>query len=201
MKSFEITSDHIGIFNNYFGADLCDKYIKYFEDLNSKGLVKRRDEYHHNPKQKHEVDDSAIDVYSSSFYYGVDIPYISIPFNGIFWNECYSQYSKKYSVLNTLSKHSIIDMKVQKTEIGEGFHSWHVEKSSIESRNRIMAFMLYLNTIDEGGETEFLYQNKRIKAEKDKLLIWPSGYTHLHRGNPPISNSKYVITGWIELTS
>jgi len=58
--------------------------------------------------------------------------------------------------------------------------------------------MLYLNNIEQGGETEFLYQIKRIKPEADKLLIWPAGYTHVHRGNPPLSNDKYILTGWIE---
>jgi hypothetical protein len=68
----------------------------------------------------------------------------------------------------------------------------------LKDRNRIMAFMLYLNDVEVGGETEFLYQKTRIKPQKDRLVIWPAGYTHPHRGNPPLSNEKYIITGWIE---
>jgi len=30
------------------------------------------------------------------------------------------------------------------------------------------------------------------------MLVWPSQFTHIHRGNPPLSNDKYIITGWIE---
>ena len=55
---------------------------------------------------------------------------------------------------------------------------------------------LYLNTIEDGGETEFLYQGKRVKAEQGKLLIWPAGFTHVHRGNPPLKESKYILTSW-----
>jgi len=61
-----------------------------------------------------------------------------------------------------------------------------------------MAFMVYLNDIKEGGETEFLYQKCRFKPKRNTLLLWPSGFTHTHRGNPPISGDKYIITGWIE---
>ena len=63
---------------------------------------------------------------------------------------------------------------------------------------RILNFLCYLNTVDEGGETELLYYPKRIKAEAGKLLLMPAGYTHTHRGNPPLSNDKYILTGWVE---
>jgi hypothetical protein len=58
--------------------------------------------------------------------------------------------------------------------------------------------MLYLNDVEDGGETEFLYQRMRVKPKQGTLLIWPAGFTHTHRGNPPLSNNKYVITGWSE---
>ena len=30
------------------------------------------------------------------------------------------------------------------------------------------------------------------------MVIWPAYFTHLHRGNPPISNEKWIVTGWYE---
>ena len=56
--------------------------------------------------------------------------------------------------------------------------------------------MLYLNDDYEGGETEFLYYKTRIKGEKGKLLIWPAGITHAHRGGLVLDGTKYVATGW-----
>ena len=55
--------------------------------------------------------------------------------------------------------------------------------------------MIYLNDIEEGGETEFLYQQKKIKPRRGMGAIWPGSFTHLHRGNPPMS-TKYTLTGW-----
>jgi hypothetical protein len=57
--------------------------------------------------------------------------------------------------------------------------------------------MVYLNDIVEGGETEFLHQRKRIKPKKGTVLLFPPYFTHTHRGNPPLSNEKYAITGWM----
>ena len=57
--------------------------------------------------------------------------------------------------------------------------------------------MIYLNDVEEGGETEFLYQKIRIKPKSNMGLIWPGGFTHTHRGNPPLSGTKYILTGWI----
>ena len=61
--------------------------------------------------------------------------------------------------------------------------------------------MIYLNDVEEGGETEWLYQQLKIKPKKNTAVIWPGSFTHLHRGNPPISGTKYILTGWFTSTS
>jgi hypothetical protein len=57
---------------------------------------------------------------------------------------------------------------------------------------------MYLNDVEHGGETEFLYQKRRVSAKTGRVVIWPAGYTHVHRGNPPLSGEKYLLTGWLE---
>jgi hypothetical protein len=73
-----------------------------------------------------------------------------------------------------------------------------VKKIFMENRNRVFAFTLYLNDVTEGGETEFLYQKCRIKPVQNRFVLWPAAITHIHRGNPPLSNDKYILTGWSE---
>jgi len=36
------------------------------------------------------------------------------------------------------------------------------------------------------------------KPKKGDCIIFPTAYTHTHRGNPPIGGDKYIITGWVE---
>ena len=57
---------------------------------------------------------------------------------------------------------------------------------------------MYLNDCNEGGETEFLFQHKRIKPKAGTIVISPAAWTHTHRGNPPLSGEKYMINGWLE---
>ena len=92
----------------------------------------------------------------------------------------------------------------QYTEYPEGgFYDWHVDNDvnmqhEPPVRKISMTCLLSPENEFEGGETEFLYQKCRFKPEKNTLLVWPSQFTHVHRGNPPLSNDKYIITGWIE---
>jgi hypothetical protein len=67
-----------------------------------------------------------------------------------------------------------------------------------DHRERLLAWSLYLNDVDEGGETEFLYQSMRIKPKMGTFVLWPAFFTHTHRGNPPLSGLKYIATGWVE---
>jgi hypothetical protein len=57
--------------------------------------------------------------------------------------------------------------------------------------------MFYLNDVQEGGETEFYYQNLKSKPKQGTMVIAPAGFTHTHRGNKPISGDKYIFTSWI----
>ena len=84
---------------------------------------------------------------------------------------------------------------LQKTEPMEGYHMFHAEDTAESTRQRVLVWMVYLNDVEEGGETEFLYQKLRIKPKRNLLVIWPGSFTHLHRGNPPMS-TKYILTGW-----
>lgn len=118
-------------------------------------------------------------------------------FNDI--NECAFEGLQDYSsVIGSASKSTFVSSvaKLQKTPVGGGFSTWHHEQGPARSSGRALVWAIYLNDVEEGGETEFLYQHERVKAKQGRLVIWPAGITHPHRGNPPYSNEKYIATGW-----
>jgi hypothetical protein len=101
---------------------------------------------------------------------------------------------KKYTADDIITDH----VKIQKTIPAQGYHVWHVEHGqSRENSKRVLVYSIYLNTVEEGGETEFLYQSQRVKPVKGRIVIWPSGFPYVHRGNPPLSGEKYIVTSWI----
>ena len=82
-----------------------------------------------------------------------------------------------------------------------GYHHWHSEiypqNASCESLHRVLLFQFYLNDVALGGETEFLYQNRKVEARQGRLIIAPAGFTHTHKGHVATSGDKYVATSWV----
>ena len=191
--------DFIGIFDGFFPEEILDNYIDYFENCSNLGITTNRQ----NTKRKslkHHIDDQSVETITGSLYNeSLKMNYISNDFLDIFFNQIYPIYSQEFSQLLEMDAHTVYDIKIQKTKPGQGYHSWHCEHGSKITRDRLLAFSLYLNSVETGGETEFLYQKKRIQPIKNRFLIWPAGFTHTHRGNPPLSGEKFIVTGWVEL--
>lgn len=89
---------------------------------------------------------------------------------------------------------------VQKYLPNQGFHIWHTEKTTAVGppnvNTRHLVFMTYLNDVTDGGETEWMYQQLKIKPQKGLTVIWPSEWTHVHRGLTSKTQTKYIATGW-----
>jgi hypothetical protein len=87
--------------------------------------------------------------------------------------------------------------QIQKYVKGEGKYVYHNDFCVDWNRKqyRVITFLWYLNTIVEGGETELLGEIL-VKPEAGKLLLFPACWTFPHRGKMPISDNKYIVTGW-----
>ena len=104
-------------------------------------------------------------------------------------------YNKAYD--NPLAELTIADgFNIQHYKPGEGYLNWHSERSVHLTHQRALTFMTYLNDVKDGGGTEFKYQGLRHNAKKGKTLIWPSDFTHTHRGQKSETQEKYITTGW-----
>jgi hypothetical protein len=93
-------------------------------------------------------------------------------------------------------------INIQKYIQGKGgYPHWHSEQfpqlGHNEALHRVVLYMYYLNDVEEGGETEFYYQQRKVQPKKGTMVIAPAGFTHSHRGNMPISGDKYIATSWV----
>ena len=86
---------------------------------------------------------------------------------------------------------------IQRTLPGEFYH-WHIDGGSHEFSQRQLVAVWYLNDVPgPGGETEFLFQNIKIKPLQGKLLLFPPFWTHEHRGAVLNAGIKYIATTWV----
>jgi hypothetical protein len=188
-------NDFIWYQEDVYDKEFCDSLIVYYEKMVECGFgVPRKVEN----LAKTKKDDTTVFVTEVNAIDLSSTRLLANKLNEIFWMMCYRPYAEQFDVLTDFASHSVYTQRIQKTNIGGGYHLWHCENSNKPTNGRILAFTIYLNDVEEGGETEFLYYPKRIKPKTGSVLIFPSGFTHTHRGNPPISNEKYIVTGWVE---
>ena len=188
-------NDFIFIKDNVYSPEFCAAAIEYYEKMVDSGFGLSRKVEGTSRTKKDDVtifptEPGLIDLSATAMMFK--------RFSNEFWNQCYKEYADQFDILAELENHTIYNARIQKTRIGGGYHVWHCENTNKQTGSRILVYTVYLNDVAEGGETEFLYYPKRVKPKAGSVLIFPSGFTHTHRGNPPISNDKYIITGWIE---
>jgi hypothetical protein len=87
--------------------------------------------------------------------------------------------------------------QVQRYLPGEYYH-WHIDGGSHQFSQRQLVVIWYLNDVPgPGGETEFLYQNVRIRPEQGKMVLFPPFWTHEHRAVELREGAKYIATTWV----
>lgn len=86
---------------------------------------------------------------------------------------------------------------IQRYEQNKGKYVYHQDGSNESTQSRAVTYLWYLNDVVEGGETDFYGGSFQVKPETGKLLLFPAFWCYPHRGNMPISSSKYIVTGWL----
>jgi hypothetical protein len=197
MKGLKNThKDYIGIYPNVVTEDFCKKVLnkynfnkKSFDLKSGKRFLSNRQETEHVLKMEKEDETLFLTIN--------DCDYIK-DFHDITW-QCYKEYQNFYPALTMVGLHKMDDwIRLQKTKVSQGYHIWHSDGGAKKPSDRVLAIILYLNNVKEGGETEFLYQKIRIKPKQGTLIIFPTSFQYIHRGNPPLSGDKYILTSWLK---
>ena len=192
-KTFKI-EDYIATYDNYITKEECDKAIQLFENENK---FKRTINRAHSEK-------TAILTKSDNQFFGLssnlDIWWKELKTLIFNYDLAWSHYAKHTGAAQAYDfiPFHYTNLKIQKTLPKEGYHVWHIEHgNSYQESGRAFVFSIYLNDVEEGGETEFLNFSKRIKPKTGRIVIWPAAFPYLHRGNPPLSGEKYILTSWM----
>lgn len=114
-------------------------------------------------------------------------------------------YKVTHSLMLSLGKHlqairectvSDTGYIIQRTKVGQEF-VWHSDVGSKGTCNRMFAVIYYLNDVEEGGTTDFHYQDVSIKPAPGRALVFPANFTHIHRGAMVTKGTKYIVTTFI----
>ena len=185
-------SNFIGVYDNYITKEECNKAIKLYEDQ-----VKFNQTMNRITTEKSRVIEKQDTQYFAnastiSFWYE-QLKSMIVNYD-LAWNHYIQNTGANWEGNNF----HFTTLKIQKTLPTEGYHVWHIEHGNgFENMARSFVFSIYLNDIEEGGETEFLHFSKRVKPKTGRIVIWPAGFPYLHRGNPPLSGEKYILTSWM----
>jgi len=191
-KNYKI-EEFIGTFDNFVKPETCDALITLFENEKKiQNTFNRKDSENASGNIKSDEqffvtrDHTAGEQRDSFFQILGNL------------REALEIYIKETDVLKYMGVEELhlCTSKIQKTLPSQGYHVWHIEKGYSFGCSRVLVYTIYLNDITAGGETEFLFQRKRVSPKKGRICIFPAHFPYVHRGNPPLNEVKYIMTSW-----
>jgi hypothetical protein len=87
--------------------------------------------------------------------------------------------------------------KIQHYRKNAGHFKWHFDALGPGGWDRQLAVIIYLNSVEDGGETCFYRQDLKVKPVAGDALFFPPFWTHMHCGEIPRSGDKYIISSFI----
>ncbi len=186
IRSLVSNSNHFGIYDNVLSRKDCEILINQFEK--SDNIVEGSTASPAAPppfKIKNSLE-LGCDFEDGSIISNIVRPAL---WKGV------NRYADQYDSLSYVDRWEY-DSKFnfQKYDGEEyGYFRWHTEHSA-KYPLRMLVWTFYLNNAKSG--TEFMHFST-VHAKIGRLVIWPSSWTHLHKGVIPNKGLKYIITGWI----
>ena len=190
--------DFIGIYDNAVSSYNCKELIKWLDNEPLKrGTVMYEDgggTIDTRVKCDWEVEDPYKTIFTNKTF--VDLIIINALIK-------YTQfYRKSYPCVDNIDPWNVYDQyNIQKYDPGDAYHGMHCENMNEASAQRVLAWMIYLNTVTDEGGTYFSAYDKTLEAKEGRLVIWPAHFTHQHKGVVSKTQTKYIATGWYTFCS
>jgi hypothetical protein len=174
------------IYTFYVNELLCDELIDYHKQNNeykNYGVT-------HPTNILDKTKKESIDV---TFFNNSNHPSIKNYFSEL--QKGYDEYVKMFNI-GHMKLITSPATNIQYYPPGGGYKVWHWERDNGDEKRQLV-FMTYLNNVLDGG-TEWYYQNYKLEAKKALSVIWPSDFTHMHKGIISKNKEKWIVTGWFE---
>ena len=189
-------SDLIGVYDNVIETLFCDEIIEYFEE----SRTFRTDDSRKSCTEMQLMGDprSRAIGYKELLWQKIS-PY-GTKYETMLHNACRSDFKPTDIPLAAKYRNCIRSLQIQKyTPEDKGYPAVHTE-SGPQFKDRFLAVIVYLNTVDAGGETVFPLAGSCITPEVGRLVIWPTAIPFYHCGMKSLSD-KYILTTWFEFAS
>ena len=191
-----LINNFIGVYDNYITKEECNKAIKVYEDQNK---------FNNTVNRIGGENASVLTKQDQQLFAGghnVDVWWDELRPMIVNLDMAWMHYLENTGAAAAYGNvdFNYTTLKIQKTLPTEGYHVWHLEHGKgFDNEPRAFVFSVYLNDVEDGGETEFLHFSKRVKPKTGRIVIWPAAFPYVHRGNPPLSGEKYILTSWMML--
>ena len=181
---------------NVLSSNFCKSLIELFEidkERQNRGVVRKQNETINSDDHKTSTDISFVPKDLEDPLWGKSLQKIVITVE-----QAREDWKLQYWLgLDRVDPFEICyTFNMQRFLPGEGYHTFHNERASFDSRDRVGVWMIYLNDVYDRGWTEFHYQQHFEEARTGKIVCWPSDWTHTHRGIVSPTETKYILTGW-----
>lgn len=110
-----------------------------------------------------------------------------------------AEYAKRHVGIQGIARpgyHTVSPALLERIDPGQGY-GFHIDAGPWGTQDRMLATLLYLADVEEGGFTEFPVQGARIAPKRGMMVMFPPFWTHLHRGATPVKGVKYNITNFV----
>ena len=172
----------------------CKSIIRFFEshpEMHIAGTVGGRDDPEGEMKRDTEI---PLDFKQPPHTFRWVLEYLE---------RCLDEYRERYPFLDkTTAPWGLFSRyKLQRYYPGEGYFNIHCENTGPNPNerpidHRVLAWMIYLNDVKDGGHTSFPSQKRKFQPRRGDVLLWPAYFTHPHHGITSKTQTKYIVTGW-----
>jgi hypothetical protein len=178
-------NDFIRVYDNALEPSVCDFIIDFFEKNTDKH---ERVENNKKPNftQLNLTDNSKVTEKINNIH-------------NYLISKVYEYKKQYYNLFNDVcfpQEHNFEQFRIKKyfPEKEDQFDT-HVDVLDHSSSRRFLSFLWYLNDVNVGGETVF--ENMSIKPKRGSMIIFPPVWLFVHKGNPPVSNIKYIMSTYL----